>query len=823
MVTGFVLTLVPMSDASAQSGTYRDVLAGSYYTQPITELAKSGVFQGTDCAEGMFCPDRPLLRWEMAVWVVRVVDGTDPEAPAGGSRFGDVAGDLWWAAHVERMYELGITSGCGDGTNYCPNEPIKRSHMAVFLARAFDLTPGPHPGFRDVNSVSDWFHDEVIALARSGITAGCGSGYFCASEDTTRAQMATFLHRANQSQGNTGASCSFVDHADRVTGAVFQVHSDGLGTAFLIGAVTDGEGDGVLWLTAAHVVGDRRQVTLTNGDVRLNADVVAIDTAIDTAMLRASAGDFKASEPLRFGRAEWLKPGTDLYAVGYPLHVASQPTVSRGVLSRIEGDTSLARTVVSEGTLILTDAPINPGNSGGPLVDVCGSVIGMNVAGVAAVDVEGINWAVAESTIRERYDSLMQGSLPENTDTPTQIDWEAFEGEYFDGTYTGAKTVDDDSRSELLVRCTNYRDLEVFVVSHGSFMTGHGWIEYRFSGLEEVDTSSATVGSSENTLFLDDTWSLLFDLGTSQHPYFRSQLFIRLWTYTDFDDDSTWIHHGDAAFSTAGFDKVGQPVIDECEGIIPDLAGDYKAVAAGDEYSCAIRTDDSLTCWGSNVLGTDAPTGTFKAIASSRSHSCAVRTDDTIACWGSNTDGATAAPTGTFKTVAVGLWHSSCAIRMDDTIVCWGSNDLGETDAPAGTYKAIASGFWHTCAIRMDNTITCWGFNESGQTNPPAGHYKVVTAGGTYSCAIRMDDTLVCWGGSNVWASPTAGTFKAVAAGFSYSCAIRMDDTIACWGSHQGGATYAPGGTFKALVSGDDHSCAIRSEGSITCWSPQIW
>ena len=818
MAAALTVTLVTVSDAVAQSGTYTDVASGKYYARPIADLTKAGVFEGTDCGERLFCPDRALFRWEMAVWVVRVVEGTDPEFPAGGSRFGDVAAEHWWAAHVERMYELGITSGCGDGENYCPNEPIKRSHMAVFLARAFDLTPGPHPGFIDVDPRLHWFHDDVIALARSGITTGCGSDSFCTFEDTTRAQMATFLHRTIDRQGDTSTPCSFVDHADRVTSAVFQVHSDGLGSAFLIGNVSDGEGSGMLWLTAAHVIGDRQNVTITNGGTQLEADVLGIDHAIDTAMLRTPTKEFEHGEPLRFGRAGWLKPGADLYAVGFPLHEAPRPTVSRGVLSRIEEDVSLARAVVSEGTLILTDAPINPGNSGGPLVDSCGSVIGMNVAGVAAVNVEGINWAVAESTLQERYDTLTQGSyldtgLEQIVRPPAQTDWEEFEGEYFDGPYTGAKTVDDDSGAVLVVRCTNYRNLEVFVVSHGSFMTGLGWIDFRFSGLEEVFQVSGTVDGSGSALFLDDTWELLFKLEYSP----PSQLFMRLWTNADFDDDSTWTHHGDASSSTLGFDEVGTPVIKACEGQPPSLPGYFKAVTTGDIHSCAIRIDDTITCWGRHKG--DAPAGMFKVIATSRNHSCAIRIDGTITCWGSNDQGATVAPSGIFKAVAIGLWHSSCAIRMDGTITCWGSNDHGERDAPSGRYKAITSGFWHSCAIRMDDTITCWGFNDVGQVHAPAGVYKEVATGASHSCAIRMDSTIDCWGSISNRTPPT-GTFKAIAAGFGYSCAIRMDDTIACWGS-QSSARYsdAPGGTFNDVSVGDNHSCAIRSEGSITCWS----
>ncbi|MYB43569.1 MAG: trypsin-like serine protease [Acidimicrobiia bacterium] len=317
----------------------------------------------------------------MAVWIVRVVDGGDPAQPSE-PRFDDVDAGQWWSAHTERMFQLGITTGCGDGTSFCPFGPVRRSHMAAFLARAFDLAPGPHPGFGDV-PFDSWHHDFVIALARSGITKGCGLYAFCPNENTSRGQMATFLHRAIHRDETGAFSCDFVDHAEGVVGAVFRVHGDGLGSAFRIGGPFDVEE----WLTAAHVVADRRQVTLTNRDVSVEAQVVGVDSASDVALLRTTgSGAF----PLRFGRAEWLKPGADLYAVGYPLHEASQPTVSRGVLSRVEKDASLARSVISEGTLILTDAPINPGNSGGPLVDACGTVIGMNVAGVSAVDVEGI-------------------------------------------------------------------------------------------------------------------------------------------------------------------------------------------------------------------------------------------------------------------------------------------------------------------------------------------------------------------------------------------------------------------------------------------------
>ena len=151
---------------------------------------------GTECAEAMLCPGEPIDRKTMAVWTVRVLDGQDP-AQISQTRFSDVAADSFHGPFIERMAELGVTVGCGDGSAFCPDVTVSRAQMAVFLARAFDLDPGPDPGFSDV-APDAWYYDEVAALAASGITAGCADGTaFCPSRQTTRAQMAAFLARAS--------------------------------------------------------------------------------------------------------------------------------------------------------------------------------------------------------------------------------------------------------------------------------------------------------------------------------------------------------------------------------------------------------------------------------------------------------------------------------------------------------------------------------------------------------------------------------------------------------------------------------------------------
>ena len=198
----FVTVLaVAATPVSAQTGGFSDVPDDTYYSQPVAALDQLGVL--TDCEESggsdgrSFCPHQPIDRKTMAVWVVRVLDGEDPD-PSKGSRFEDVDRYLprFWPPFIERTAELGVTTGCGDGTNFCPNDPVTRAQMAVFLTRAFSLSDGPDPGFSDVSDQA-WYYDQVAALAASGITKGCRDGtVFCPGAATSRAQMATFLHRA---------------------------------------------------------------------------------------------------------------------------------------------------------------------------------------------------------------------------------------------------------------------------------------------------------------------------------------------------------------------------------------------------------------------------------------------------------------------------------------------------------------------------------------------------------------------------------------------------------------------------------------------------
>ncbi|WP_419844799.1 Ig-like domain-containing protein [Candidatus Poriferisocius sp.] len=252
---------------------------------------------------------------------------------------------------------------------------------------------------------------------------------------------------------------------------------------------------------------------------------------------------------------------------------------------------------------------------------------------------------------------------------------------------------------------------------------------------------------------------------------------------------------------------------------IPQASPRFTLLATGVSYSCAIRTDQTIACWGNNRYGQiDAPPGQYTTIALGNSHSCAITTDQTIACWGNNRYGQADAPEGQYTTIAVGSSYS-CAIKADQTIACWGNNRYGQADAPEGQYTSIAASDVHSCAIRVDQTITCWGYNRNGQADAPPDQFAAMAIGDTHSCAIGIKGSIACWGNNRYGQTDApSGRYTTIATGNYYSCAIRTDQTIACWGYSEDGRIDAPPGQYTAITAGDVHTCAIKTDHTITCW-----
>jgi cytochrome c peroxidase len=163
----------------------------TFATNFIEELAAAGITAG--CGPGNFCPDVPLTRAQMAVFIESAL-GNTPNT-CGGAVFTDVTEASVGPAFcgfIEKLAADGITGGCGNG-NYCPNDPVSRGQMAVFIEAAAGNQGGACGGrFGDVDPLSP-FCGFIERLADDGITGGCGSGNFCPDNPVTRAQMAVFI------------------------------------------------------------------------------------------------------------------------------------------------------------------------------------------------------------------------------------------------------------------------------------------------------------------------------------------------------------------------------------------------------------------------------------------------------------------------------------------------------------------------------------------------------------------------------------------------------------------------------------------------------
>ena len=196
LVTPSALTSAAVSLDGADGSRFLDIDDAPSHASAIATLDRRDVFIGTECGIGRFCPNEPLERWAMAVWLVRVLD-EDIDAGAGDNLFGDVDYSQWWAPFVDHLANLGITKGCStDPARFCPNSHVTRGQMASFLTRAFKLASAEPAGFTDTEGTTH--ARDIDSLAAAGITRGCALDppQFCPTANVARGEMASFLYHA---------------------------------------------------------------------------------------------------------------------------------------------------------------------------------------------------------------------------------------------------------------------------------------------------------------------------------------------------------------------------------------------------------------------------------------------------------------------------------------------------------------------------------------------------------------------------------------------------------------------------------------------------
>ena len=77
-----------------------------------------------------------MKRWLVKFALMVVATGAPGIAAAQQCvGFGDILQSSPFCANVEWVKNRGVTLGCGDGSNYCPNDPVTRLQMAIFMNR----------------------------------------------------------------------------------------------------------------------------------------------------------------------------------------------------------------------------------------------------------------------------------------------------------------------------------------------------------------------------------------------------------------------------------------------------------------------------------------------------------------------------------------------------------------------------------------------------------------------------------------------------------------------------------------------------------------
>jgi S-layer family protein len=169
---------------------------GNFHEDSIEAIAALGITRGCNPPlVDRFCPASNVTRAEMAAFLIGAL-GEQPATVFTGA-FPDVPAGQWYTGYVERLKELGITTGNLDGT-YGPDRNVTRAEMAVFLNRAFQLSLAPSGTvFADVPP-GEWYAQAVEAIRLAGITTGCSAApsLYCPIDPVKRDQMASFVARA---------------------------------------------------------------------------------------------------------------------------------------------------------------------------------------------------------------------------------------------------------------------------------------------------------------------------------------------------------------------------------------------------------------------------------------------------------------------------------------------------------------------------------------------------------------------------------------------------------------------------------------------------
>ena len=174
--------------------------------------------------------------------------------------------------------------------------------------------------------------------------------------------------------------------------------------------------DGLI-ITNHHVL-DMEEITVEPVDTEVRVvfedgkmyggEIVGSDKLTDVGLIKIGANGLS---PISIGKSGKLVVGDIAVAIGHPLTLGAEPTVTTGIISALNrrldvGNDSQAVTLFG---LIQTDAPITRGSSGGALLNQKGELVGITTA-IATADVgaEGLGFAIPVDLALSIVDDLLK-------------------------------------------------------------------------------------------------------------------------------------------------------------------------------------------------------------------------------------------------------------------------------------------------------------------------------------------------------------------------------------------------------------------------------
>ncbi len=197
------------SGGTVEAAGFSDVKTTHPFYQHMMYSFEEGIIQGYD--NNRFVPDKNVTRGEAILMLARTLGLNTAKRK---TVFSDVASSSAASGAIQSAYEKGIIPSNKDGKFY-PNEPVKRSDMAIFLASAFSMVDEELVPFKDITVSSEAF-SSIRKVIAAGVTQGHSDGTFRPDKLVTRADFSGFLARAKNDRFRLAVNVCGYNPASRV-------------------------------------------------------------------------------------------------------------------------------------------------------------------------------------------------------------------------------------------------------------------------------------------------------------------------------------------------------------------------------------------------------------------------------------------------------------------------------------------------------------------------------------------------------------------------------------------------------------------------------